>query len=80
MSVKADYFDSIVKSYVDVPIEDGIDVPEFLEATESLIGIFGKFIIYYLITFLNSMQRFIAFYRVWPCEIRHEWKYHCNYF
>ncbi|KAI9298956.1 hypothetical protein K502DRAFT_322568 [Neoconidiobolus thromboides FSU 785] len=40
MSAQVSYFDSIVKSYVDVPTENGIEVVSFLEATESLVSLF----------------------------------------
>jgi len=39
----APFFDTIKRSYEDVEIrEDGIDTEQFLEATESLVTIFGN--------------------------------------
>ncbi|KDN48875.1 GLTP-domain-containing protein [Tilletiaria anomala UBC 951] len=35
------YFDTIKKSYADVPIEAGVDTSAFLEATEGLVNLLG---------------------------------------
>jgi len=41
--IMAPFFDTIKRSYEDVEIrEDGIDTEQFLEATESLVTIFGN--------------------------------------
>ncbi|KAJ9075781.1 hypothetical protein DSO57_1032404 [Entomophthora muscae] len=40
MSATQTYFDQVSKSYADVPFEQGVDVPSFIEATENLIKMF----------------------------------------
>ncbi|ORX34589.1 glycolipid transfer protein domain-containing protein [Kockovaella imperatae] len=44
MSENQQFFETITKSYVDVPItEDGVDTAAFCEASENLVKIFGLF-------------------------------------
>ncbi|GFZ43761.1 hypothetical protein JCM24511_01481 [Saitozyma sp. JCM 24511] len=44
MSAEPQFFETITKSYVDVPItEAGVDTADFCEASENLVKIFGLF-------------------------------------
>jgi hypothetical protein len=55
----APFLDSIKRSYVDVEIRDGggVDTEQFLEATESLVTIFGMMFSYAAINVKTSLAQ-----------------------
>ena len=53
------FFDTLTKSYTDVPLVDGkISTSEFLEASESLVTLFGMDVPYFLTNKLLLLSSF----------------------